>query len=452
MLTPRFNCSQTHSSVIIKIYCPSIRANVEINVDETLVTVYVNPYFLRLNFSKPLIEDDDSSAQYDPGSAYLTVTLTKENKGVTFEDLDLLAKLLAPRPKPQATPTIEVLSSQQLSPDEELAAQTGALSLENEQLLHAAENDWQIPQELPENETIKTSRNTHYGFLDMHTGYLSHVSHTENEANELGPDAETLTPKERLSKRLQHEDEKWDEEHYMADFMDDGYIQELLNWSNPYITDNNPFEYTEKENAEMLRLPRKEYLPSPQQTQDIYLTLATLLFAYFYDSRTTQHDPTPESAWTISILTPAFTALDPPHSTHYKGGTHVFTDQELIEAIIPSYRRSLAFPLYRSWALSEKCREDTALILQKGKRAVTRCLLEMKDILDHHEVYYIYSKIWLHDFCVWIQAAAADDVLFSLGHSLMNLRLEKSAIGWGLDELELAAKEAIAREPDSDDE
>lgn len=40
--------------------------------------------------------------------------------------------------------------------------------------------------------------------------------------------------------------------------MDDGYIQELLNWSNPYITDNNPFEYTEKENAEMLRLPRKE--------------------------------------------------------------------------------------------------------------------------------------------------------------------------------------------------
>lgn len=55
----------------------------------------------------------------------------------------------------------------------------------------------------------------------------------------------------------------------------------------------------------------------------------------------------------------------------------------------------------------------------------------------------LYSNLW---------SISSDDVLFSLGHSLMNLRLEKSAIGWGLDELELAAKEAIAREPDSDDE
>jgi len=38
--------------------------------------------------------------------------------------------------------------------------------------------------------------------------------------------------------------------------MDDEYIQELLDWTHP-LTDG-PFEYTEKENAEMLRLPRKE--------------------------------------------------------------------------------------------------------------------------------------------------------------------------------------------------
>ncbi|PPQ78136.1 hypothetical protein CVT24_006421 [Panaeolus cyanescens] len=457
MITPRFSCTQSDSSVIIKIYCPAIRAaDVEINVDDTLVTVYVNPYFLRLNFSKPLIEDDDSSAHYDPSSAYLTVTLTKENKGDTFQDLDLLAKLLAPRPKPnvQTTPSIEVLSSESLSADDQLAAQTSALSLENEneEILHAAENDWQLPQQLPENETIKTSLEAHYGFLDTYTGYLKHVGHTENEVNELGSDPESLSTNERSFMRVQHEDSKWDEEHYMADFVDDEYIQELLHWENPYITDGSPFEYTEKENAEMLRLPRKEYLPSPHQTHDLYLTLITLLFSYFYDSRTTQHDPTPESAWTISVLTPAFTALDPPHSAHYTAGPHTFSDQELTETLIPSYRRSLSFPLYRSWAMSEKCREDTANILKKGKRHVARCLLEMKHILDHHEVYYIYSKIWLHDFCVWIQAGADDAVLSSLGHSLINLRLDKAAIGWGLDELESAAKEAIAREPDSDDE
>jgi len=105
-------------------------------------------------------------------------------------------------------------------------------------------------------------------------------------------------------------------------------------------------------------------------------------------------------------LTPAFTALDPPRSSQYTGGSHIFSAEELQEAILPSYRRSLIFPLYRSYILSEKCRKDVAALLKKGKRTVVRCLLEMKDILDHHEVYYIYSKIWLDDFCVWMQAGA----------------------------------------------
>jgi protein SHQ1 len=59
--------------------------------------VHIHPYFLRLNFPHPILEDDDSSASYDPSSGTLTVRLTKETKGTHFPDLDLLAKLLAPR-------------------------------------------------------------------------------------------------------------------------------------------------------------------------------------------------------------------------------------------------------------------------------------------------------------------------------------------------------------------
>ena len=69
----------------------------EIHVDGTLFTVHINPYFLRLNFPHSVVEDDETSARYDPSSGYLAVTLTKETKGQVFEDLDLLAKLLAPR-------------------------------------------------------------------------------------------------------------------------------------------------------------------------------------------------------------------------------------------------------------------------------------------------------------------------------------------------------------------
>lgn len=79
---------------------------------------------------------------------------------------------------------------------------------------------------------------------------------------------------------------------------------------------------------------------------------------------------------------------------------------ELSETLIPSYRSALAFPLYRSWALADACKTDAAQFLLRGTRTVLRCLLELRAILDAHEVYYVYSRIWLDDFCRWIQTCA----------------------------------------------
>jgi hypothetical protein len=69
---------------------------VDIHVDGEQLTLHVNPYFLRLTFSHRLVEDDESSAQYDPSSGYLTIILTKEVPAEHFKDLDLLAQLLTP--------------------------------------------------------------------------------------------------------------------------------------------------------------------------------------------------------------------------------------------------------------------------------------------------------------------------------------------------------------------
>lgn len=97
-----------------------------------MFTIHVNPYFLRLNFSKPIVEDNDSSANYDPTSGYLTVTLTKETKGEVFEDLDLLAKLLAPRPRVrERSPLIEVIHSE----SDDLVSKTQSLSLDHSEIL-----------------------------------------------------------------------------------------------------------------------------------------------------------------------------------------------------------------------------------------------------------------------------------------------------------------------------
>lgn len=115
--------------------------------------------------------------------------------------------------------------------------------------------------------------------MDFHSGYLRHATYTENEVNELGDGAEVYTKDERRSRRVTHEDEKFDEEHYMlnvfflvfnffvlnessrADMMDDDYIQELLQWSHPHISDMEPFQLTEKEKLVMLSLPKKECQP-----------------------------------------------------------------------------------------------------------------------------------------------------------------------------------------------
>lgn len=117
---------------------PTQASEVEIHVDETLLTLHINPYFLRLNFSHQVLEDDDSSAKYDAGSGYLTVTLTKETKGQDFEDLDLLAKLLAPRPtEPLQGPTIEVIGIKDApsTAEDDLVESVRNLSLNHQDIL-----------------------------------------------------------------------------------------------------------------------------------------------------------------------------------------------------------------------------------------------------------------------------------------------------------------------------
>ena len=46
----------------------------------------------------------------------------------------------------------------------------------------------------------------------------------------------------------------------------------------------------------------------------------------------------------------------------------------------------------------------------------------------------------------------SDATLQELGAALMKVEVDKDSIGWGLEELESAANEALERENDSDDE
>lgn len=130
----------------------------------------------------------------------------------------------------------------------------------------------------------------------MHSGFFTHVSHTENEVNEIGTDTETCTPEERRRRRVAHEDKKWDEDYYMlvsftgdlptilnasadarANYAEDEEIQELLQRTHSHVTaPAGTFQYTETENATMLRLPRKECSPLPLMLTARLLTTANV--------------------------------------------------------------------------------------------------------------------------------------------------------------------------------
>ncbi|KAF9916691.1 hypothetical protein BX616_003115 [Lobosporangium transversale] len=212
----------------------------------------------------------------------------------------------------------------------------------------------------------------------------------------------------------------------MADLKLDGDGQSGL--------DTKPF--TNKEQELMRDLPRREYIL--ENTKSTYLSLIDILFAYSYDLRVSEGDTTVETPWTICKLSPSMAALDQ------------FTT--LKETIVACIRRSLAYPLIRNWSLAMKVLQDVYVILKLGRRGCLRALLQIKNILDHDDVYYIYSKMFIEDYCVWIQSGASENVIRTLAHEIHHFDVKKEEIGWHLEELEALAKEAPEEEEEETEE
>ncbi|KAI8336910.1 SHQ1 protein-domain-containing protein [Blakeslea trispora] len=421
MITPTFKVDQDENSVVIVVDTPYVRAqDVDLYVEGTEFRFYLRPYFLRLHFPANIIEDDDSKATYDPSAGQFTIRVSKETKGQHFEDLDLLTKLLArtgETEKQKKKPLIEVVKSEENAP------------LEDTELQDAIDFNWELPQELP-TETLKLS--AHYGFNQQYSGYFRHVHETMNEINELS-EPERLTAEERRQERLASENAQFNEDHYCMDCLNEE-IQQLIKYKTIYTKElrhlqketeqKSLIKFNSKEEAMMRDLPNKEYLVSSEKTT--YLGLVDLMFAYSYNLRTTEGDNNVESVWCIGKISPTLSSLEVSFFRQFT---------VLKDVLISCYRRAFTYPLYRNFALCEKLVQDVYILFKLGKRAILKALLEMKDLFDHHDVYYVYSKIYLDDYCVWIQHAS-DHVLRTLAHELHHFTLSKGELGWDLEELE----------------
>ncbi|ORZ09506.1 box H/ACA snoRNP assembly protein Shq1 [Absidia repens] len=481
MITPTFKVDQNDDSITVTINTPYVRAqDVDLHAQGNEFRFFLRPYFLRLYFPGSIVEDDDSKASYDPSTGQFTVCVSKETKGEHFPDLDLLTKLLARKGETSRDasstpkkPLIEVLSSQS-NDDPTLTSENDDTNpAPTAELQDAVDFNWELPQELPPDDLMI---HTAYGFNNQYNGYFTHVEETANEINSVwGP--EKSNSESRRVDRLEQENNKFDEDHYAMDYINQEEIQHLLQYKTIWakelkrlqklaketavekkgpliqevdskstvndidmgslsIVDNQEslVKLTEKDQKLMRDLPNKEYLLSNEKIT--YLGLVDILYAYCYNHRTSEGENSVESVWCIGTLSSTISSLE-QFST-------------LKDAVLACYRRALAYPLYRNWTLCEKVLQDVYIMFKLGKRAILKALLEMKDLFDHHDIYYVYSKIWLDDYCVWIQHAS-DAVLRTLAHELHHFALQKADIDWDLEELEEVARQMKDMEDNSVD-
>ncbi|KAK9314396.1 SHQ1 protein-domain-containing protein [Lipomyces starkeyi] len=448
MITPLFSVRQDADFVYIEIKVAHIKAqNVELRADGDIFMFSLPPYYLRLHFSGNLVDDDRASASFDLETKSLSVKFPKENPGEEFSDLDLMTKLLARVGEKVQNDTaggsstsevkkkvlIEELSSDHDPDDQDM--EDGLTDAQRNYLseLEDAENfDWQITQELPSAKE-ESLLSANYGFNLQYSGFLRQTADTGNDINDLD-DPEGSTIESRSKERIEKENRKFDPDYYLSDCLENEDIQQLIEFK-PQIFRSMPhsstdamaeIEFTELEKKRMMNLPRRTYIiDSMISLKSVYLGLIPLLFGYSYDLRTTLDDHTSESAWTIGKLAANISCLDSSFTS-------------VSQVMIACTRRSLAYPLYRNWELSQKCWDDVYCLLRGGKRAVLKALLDVNHLFGFHDVYYVYCKIVVEDYCAWIQTAS-DSVIRSLAHEVRHCKIGKEDLEWNITEIESAA-------------
>lgn len=451
MLTPAFELHQEHSYLLLTIKAPYIKANdVEIYMEQNEFKFFVKPYFLRLYFPCEIIEDGREKAQYDISTGIFTIHIPKKNIGEEFPNLDMLTTLLAPKKKHVTKPLIEVVCTDDTpsgkTDNEDCLDDNNKHQEEKEEDEEDEDDDmcWEVEQEVYQPKPLDGYS---YGFASQTTGVFARLKDELFDVIDL-PDPENTSPQERKMQRQHSENEKFDVEHYQADYLDDEYIQELIRYQTPWdveykriidVYKNSSYPetseiitpkgktslfaeetkviFTDEENNKLLQLPNKEYLLSREEEHQVLLGLVDIIFAHAYDYRTTEGEHTSESAWTISKISSTLCWCD--------------SFRSLQDVLVTNMRRCLCYPLYRHWRLIQAVLNDVQTIFLLGKRWLIKSLLDIQSLFQADESKYILNELYISDLCVWIQKVK-DKKILSLANKLRCMDIEKSSMDFNL--------------------
>jgi len=294
----------------------------------------------------------------------------------------------------------------------------------------------------------------HYGFNFQFYDYFTVYSRESLAAEMLQlPNPDRTPMLKRRTLRMKSEMLKWNIDRYLGDLhlFDDPIYNEAMNmiphWNSiDSITNSlqnittNESQYTIKNQRESYFTPKEAQklssltIPSIRQplVQEYYpilLSLVDILYAYTYDHRLTQGDPTCESAWTVTILSMTL--------SWFECYSIEITPLNVFQW---SIRRVLIYPYIRNYEFSIQLVHDVMDILKQGKCCIIRSLLQIYDILEKSECFYIENKLYIGPYILWIQSID-EEIIKDFATSVDKLikggnLLGKNTLGLGLQEIE----------------
>ncbi|XP_030357684.1 protein SHQ1 homolog [Strigops habroptila] len=425
MITPAFELTQDPDFLTIVIKVPYARASeFDVYFEGEDFKFYAKPYFLRLTLPGRIVEDGREKASYNTDKGTFTIRVPKEVPGQYFEGLDMLTSLLAPKKLRSAKPLVEeIAASAELSEEEE------------------EEFDWEIEQ-TPYKDGAETTLplQYRYGFGNLRSGVFQRLQDELSDVIDL-KDPDQTPVDERRRKRLAAEAAKFEPDHYLADFFEDEAIQHVLKYKPWWVDAHKKMTalkeeshqdqdthtvvvFSEEEREQLRKFTNKSYLLDKRSRHHVYLGLIDILLAYCYEICVNEGDKNVESSWNIRKLSATLCWLESFTSIH--------------DVLVSFGRRVLCYPLYRHFGLVIRAFNDTVMILQLGKAAVLKCLLDIHKIFMENDPAYILNDLFITDYCIWIQKAKSKK-LAALSESLQKTTLTKSHIGFELEELEVAA-------------
>lgn len=430
MLTPRFSLRQDDDCLYITIHAPFTNiSDTEVFMDGQDFRFFSKPYFLRLHLPHELVEDDRASAKYEADSRSFIVTAPKKSHGQFFAGLDMLTSLLTPKGDSSVRP----------SGNEENGTVPGGIEVldapgEEEE----TEIDWFFDQQIPESDTdqpvlLLKKDEFRYGFAFTEHGVFERLLSEYQELLDLkDPDHTDQTHRRAL--RAAKENEDFSEDHYLADLYESDQIQYFLHVPNPWhgllqneVELKNWSGLTDLEREKLIALPKKEYLIEPDHLQSVYYGLIDILFAYCYDLRTTDGEHSSESGWTISKLCATLSCCE----------KHV----SLRSCINVCLRRALVYPLYRHYELALRVFQDVVELLQVGKMAIIKALVDIMPSMRESDGRYIFNQLYIEPYAVWIQSVHPAHIR-SLSEALAKklASVEKEDLNLDLEEIEHVAR------------